>query len=172
MTGNQSSRIDVVHSSAGTVRGQVGRVAERTHPIALKRRLPSVRPPPADGRPKNRLLAPLPAGDFGRLVPYLTTVPIRVTQVLHKNGDRLRAVYFPNGGVASISTILADGTAVEAATVGDEGMVGLEAFFGVDAIAPGEALIQVPDTSAEMMSVEDFRRESGAAGAFHEFIGH
>ena len=92
--------------------------------------------------------------------------------MLHKNGDRLRAVYFPKGGVATITTILADGTAVEAATVGDEGMVGLEAFFGVDAIAPGEALIQVPDTSAEMMSVEDFRRESGAAGAFHDLIGH
>src|SRR5579862_9490638 len=90
---------------------------------------PAVRPPPTDGRPKNRLLAALPAEDFRRLLPYLRTVPIRVRQVLHKNGEPLQAVYFPNGGVVSITTVLMDGTAVEAATVGDEGMLGVEAFL-------------------------------------------
>ena len=49
---------------------------------------PAVRSPPADRRPKNRLLAALPDDDFRRLLPYLTTVPIRVKQVLQKNGER------------------------------------------------------------------------------------
>src|SRR6202171_1724790 len=120
---------------------------------------PAVRPPQTDGRPKNRLLAALPADDFRRLLPYLTTVPTRVKQVLQKNGAPVRTVYFLNGGVASITTMLLDGTTVEAATVGDEGMLGIETFLGADAIAPGETLIQVPDTNAESMSVEDFRRE-------------
>jgi CRP-like cAMP-binding protein len=131
----------------------------------------AVRPPPSDGRPKNRLLAALPADDFGRLLPFLKTVPIRIKQVLHKNGEPLRAVYFLNGGVASITTALMDGTTVEAATVGNEGMVGIEAFLSVDAIAPGETLIQVPDTSAEMLSVEDFRRELAERGALHDLMG-
>jgi hypothetical protein len=91
---------------------------------------------------------------FDHRLPFLKTVPIRSRQVLHKNGEPLRAVYFPNGGVASITTMLLDGTMVEAATVGDEGMVGIEAFLGADAVAPGETLMQVPDTDAEMMSLK------------------
>jgi hypothetical protein len=101
-------------------------------PMSKKRSSPvrppprAERPPPSDGRPKNRLLASLPADDYRRLLPLLTTVPIRVKQVLHKNGEALRAVYFLNGGVASITSALSDGTTVEAATVGDEGMLGTQ----------------------------------------------
>ena len=129
------------------------------------------RPPPSDGRPKNRLLAALPADEFRRLSPFLKTVPIRVKQVLHKSGEPLRTVYFLNGGVASITTMLRDGTTVEAATVGDEGMLGVEAFLSADAVAPGQTLIQVPDTNAEVMDVDDFRREMAAPCAFRELVG-
>ncbi len=131
-----------------------------------------VRPPPTGGRPKNRLLAALPAEDFRRLLPHLKTVPIRPRQVLHKNGEPLRAVYFLNGGVASITTTLSDGTMVEAATVGIEGMLGIEAYLSENAVAPGDTLIQVPDTNAEALSVEDFRREMAERGALHGLLGH
>jgi CRP-like cAMP-binding protein len=133
-------------------------------------RHPDVRPPPPR-RLKNHLLAALPAKDFRRLLPYLTTVPIRVKQVLHTRGEPLRAVYFLNGGVASIVTMLSDGTMVEAATVGNEGMLGIEAFLSIDAVAPGKTLMQVPDTDAEMLGVEDFRREVAARGALHDLMG-
>jgi CRP-like cAMP-binding protein len=132
---------------------------------------PAVRPPPIDGRPKNRLLAALPAEDFRRVLPFLKTIPISTRMVLQKQGEPLLHVYFPNGGVCSITTVLADGTTVEAATVGDEGMLGVEAFLTDDAIAPGETVVQVPDTSAEMMSVEDFRREIAGHGALHDILG-
>src|SRR5215210_7107074 len=110
----------------------------------------SVRPPPVvrasagDGGPKNRLLLALPPEEFRRLVPDLKTIPSRVKQVLQKSGEPLRYVYFPNGGVASVTTMLAGGAMVETATVGAEGMLGIEAFFGDDVIASGETLIQVP----------------------------
>jgi CRP-like cAMP-binding protein len=140
--------------------------------VVSKKSASVVRPPPAlDPRPKNRLLASLPTEDFQRLAPHLETVPIRLKQVHHKHGERLRAVYFPNGGVASITTMLLDGTTVEAATVGDEGMLGIEAFLSADAIATGETLIQVPDTSAELLSVEQFRHELARQGALHAVIG-
>lgn len=132
------------------------------------RRRHATRPPP--GRPKNRLLAALPVKDFRRLRPHLHTVPIRAKQVLHRPGTRIRAVYFLNGGVASIVTKLSDGTMVEAATVGDEGMLGLEAFLG-DAMASGTTLMQVPDTDAEMLSVQAFRREVRAHGALDALLG-
>jgi CRP-like cAMP-binding protein len=124
-------------------------------------------------RPKNHLLAALPAKDFRRLLPLLTTVPIRLKQVLQKPGEPLRAVYFLNGGAASIVTILADGTMVEAATVGCEGMLGIEAFLSVRPVARGKTLmqVQVPDTDAERLSVEDFRREVAVGGALHDLMG-
>jgi CRP-like cAMP-binding protein len=80
-------------------------------------------------------------------------------------------VYFPNGGVISITTALSDRTTVEAATVGDEGMLGIEAFLGADATAPGDTFMQVPDTNAEMLSVESFRRELGHRDALFDLMG-
>jgi CRP-like cAMP-binding protein len=91
--------------------------------------------------------------------------------VLQKQGEPLRHVYFPNGGVCSITTVLADGTTVEAATVGDEGMLGVEAFLAHDAVAPGETVVQVPDTDAMMLSVEDLRREVAEHRALHDLLG-
>jgi CRP-like cAMP-binding protein len=132
---------------------------------------PAVRPPPIDGRPRNRLLAALPDEDYRLILPFLKTIPISTRLVLQKQGEPLQHVYFPNGGVCSITTVLADGTTVEAATVGDEGMLGVEAFLTDDAVAPGETVVQVPDTSAEMMSVEDFRREIARHGALHDLLG-
>jgi CRP-like cAMP-binding protein len=122
-------------------------------------------------RPKNRLLAVLPQADFDRIQPELKTVPIRVRQVLHKADEPLEHIYFPNGGVASVTTVLSDGTTVEAATVGDEGLVGIDAFFMADPVSPGETIMQVPDTDAEIMSVAAFRRELDRQGAFQNLVG-
>jgi CRP-like cAMP-binding protein len=60
---------------------------------------------------------------------------------------------------------------VEAATVGNEGMLGIEAFLSDDAVAPGDTMIQVPDTDAEKMTVTDFRRLVGELGAFRTIVG-
>src|SRR4029079_17829100 len=74
----------------------------------------SIRPPPThDGRPINRLLAALPADDYRRLHVHLTSVAIRPREVFHKAGEPFDTVYFINGGVASITTTLTDGTTVE-----------------------------------------------------------
>lgn len=91
--------------------------------------------------------------------------------MLHRQGDALKDVYFPNGGVVSITAMLGNGTWIEAATVGDEGMVGIEAFFGKRPLAQGETMVQVPDTSMVMVSVEAFGRELARRGALHEIMG-
>lgn len=128
------------------------------------------RPPPPD-RPKNLLLRALPDADFQRLLPDLKTIPTTTKQVFHKHGQPIEYVYFPNGGVASITAVLSDGTMVETGTVGLEGMVGIEAFLGNDTVAPGESMMQVPDTSAEQLSVLAFRREIARQGALADLIG-
>ena len=128
-----------------------------------------IRPPPSDPRPKNKLLACLPRADFARLRPHLRTVPVVARQVLHRRNETIHDVYFPNGGVASMTSVMRDGATIEIATVGDEGMVGINAFFG-DMLMSGETMIQVPDTDAEVMSVQAFRGELGRRGAFYDCI--
>jgi CRP-like cAMP-binding protein len=122
-------------------------------------------------RPKNQLLRTLPAADFERLRAHLETIPTHVKQVFYQPGEALEYVYFPNGGVLSITTVLADGTMVETATVGQEGMVGIEAFFGPDAIAPGMTMMQVPDTDAERLSIAAFREELARGEALSMTMG-
>jgi CRP-like cAMP-binding protein len=130
----------------------------------------AVRSPAPEGRPSNRLLAALPREDFRRVLPFLHTVRMGCQQVLYKADQSLRDVYFPNDGFAAIATPLSDGTTIEVITVGNEGMLGIEAFLTADAVAPGDALIPVPHASAERMSVQDFRRETAAPGAFRDLI--
>ena len=133
-----------------------------------KKRLSPVRPPPA-GRPKNRLLAALPDEDFQRVRPHLTTVPLAVKDTLLKRRAPIRYVYFPNGGVCSVTAMMKNGNAVEVATVGDEGMIGIAAFFGGLAM-PGESMVQVPDTNAERMPIDAFHREMDQRGALYDAV--
>jgi hypothetical protein len=92
---------------------------------------PTVALPPTETRPKNRLLAALPDEDFRRIRPHLTTVALTTKQILLKRGAPIRYVYFPNGGVCSVTAMMKTGEAVEVATIGTEGMVALPHFSGV-----------------------------------------
>jgi len=94
---------------------------------------------------------------------------LKVKQILHRRNEKIRDVFFPNGGDASVTTVMRDGSMVEIATIGDEGMVGINAFFG-PALMSGEAMMQVPDTNAEMMSVAAFRTELDRRGPFYDCI--
>ena len=60
-------------------------------------------------RPKNRLLVVPPRADFARLRPHLRTVPITVRQILHPRNEPIREIYFPNGGVASVTAVMRNG---------------------------------------------------------------
>ena len=60
---------------------------------------------------------------------------------------------------------------MEAATIGDEGRLGIEAFLSDDAVAPGAALLQVPDADAVKLSVVAFRREVARRGTLHDLRG-
>lgn len=68
--------------------------------------------------------------------------------------------------------MMKNGAAVEVATVGDEGMLGMSAFWGGEEM-PGESMLQVPaadGTSAERMTVEAFRAEPARHGALHAAV--
>jgi CRP-like cAMP-binding protein len=125
----------------------------------------------AQHRPKNRLLAKLPEAEFARLKPHLRTIDARLKQTLFRAGDAIEYVYFPNGGVCSVATILPDGASVEATMIGAEGIVGIEAFFSSAPISPGENLVQIPNCSMERLGLETFRREIEGRGTLTTLVG-
>ena len=75
----------------------------------MPRRSPPVRAPSPETRPLNKLLACLPEADFTRLRPHLRTLPAKAKQVFHVANQPIRDVYFPNGGVASVTMAMNDG---------------------------------------------------------------
>jgi CRP-like cAMP-binding protein len=137
----------------------------------MPKRAKPIRPPPSDSRPKNKLLACLPRADFERLRPHLKTIPLQAKQIFHPVNEPVRQVYFLNGGVASMTTVMKSGAMVEIATVGDEGLVGINAYFGGEMLS-GETMLQVPvpNMTAEVMSAGIFKHELGRTGPFQECV--
>ena len=92
---------------------------------------------------ENRLLASLPGEDFALLAPHLVTVELERGRLLYDPGDRIDTAYFPQDGVISMMVLMENGTAIEGATIGREGALGLSA-----AITPRQslsrAIVQTP----------------------------
>jgi CRP-like cAMP-binding protein len=122
----------------------------------------------SSSRPSNRLLARLTDAEFKQLRPHLRTISIKPKHVFHRQGEPIREVYFPNGGVASMTMAMQDGRMVEIATIGAEGFVGVGAYLG-DAMA-AEAMLQVPNGAVVALSVEPFKRLIAKGGAFADGI--
>jgi CRP-like cAMP-binding protein len=74
-------------------------------------------------------------------------------------------VYFPNRGVAS-AVAYVDDTAIEVATVGDEGMLGLSALLG-EASAPNEVFMQVAGDGLRLPAAA-LRPEAGPGGPLYQ----
>lgn len=81
---------------------------------------------------KNRILRGLPASSYARLRPYLEDVGLSKKEVLWKADALIPAVYFPRTAALSLIVMLKQRAPVEAATVGNEGIVGMCVALGVD----------------------------------------
>ena len=123
-----------------------------------------------DGTPLcNRLLAALPRADYVRILPHLRMQTVPMGRTLQEHGAPVRDVYFPNGGVFSVTNEMRDGALVEVATVGSEGMLGIGVFLG-DRSGAGRTFQQVPDGALPSMAVRRFIKESAKAGPFHDVL--
>ena len=117
----------------------------------------------------NRLLAALPAIDYARIKKHLQMHRGVTGRALHEHGAPVTEVYFPNGGVFSVTNQMRDGALVEVATVGIEGMIGIGVFLG-DRAGAGRAFQQVPNGPFPSMSVAHFMDESAVPGRFHDVL--
>jgi CRP-like cAMP-binding protein len=81
-------------------------------------------------RPRNRLLATLPRRVLSSLLPHLVPVMLPRDQVLCEADEPLTHVYFIETGLVSMVSVFDDGTTAEMATVGREGLVGIDTLLG------------------------------------------
>ena len=74
---------------------------------------------------RNKILERLPEPDFRRVISFMEEVSPPLGEVVARPGTEPRWVHFPASGVLSSMVVLEDGSTVEGATVGNEGMDGL-----------------------------------------------
>jgi CRP-like cAMP-binding protein len=106
---------------------------------------------------RNRLLDALPLMARRRLTKRLEQVTLRHGQVLHEQNEEMPYVYFPTSAMISLQNVQRDGVSVEAATQGNEGIVGIAAVLGVRQ-AVGRAMTHVAG-EAYRLSMRAFRDE-------------
>ena len=79
----------------------------------------------------NRLLAGLPRRDHLHLLAGCEQIELVGADVLIKQGEQVRFVYFPINGFVSQMTTIEHGMRLEIAQVGNEGMLGSELALGI-----------------------------------------
>ena len=119
-------------------------------------------------KPANRLLAALPAEEYKRLLPKLEEVSLIYAETIYESGDIIRHVYFPNSGMVSLLTRVAEGDSLEVAVVGNEGVIGLPAFLGVES-SSNHVVVQGSGTALRIKT-EDFLKECGRCGSLPKLL--
>ena len=125
--------------------------------------------PPANGNrdepARNFILGALPGDEYRELSDLLEPVEVETRQLIYDSGKPIRHVYFPTTTVTSMVSHIQDEVAVEVATVGREGMVGLPVFLGVTA-SPNTVFAQIAG-AALRLSADDLRTVLVGDGALH-----
>lgn len=123
-----------------------------------------------DGTPlRNKLLGALPAEVYALVLKDLRLQKVSLGETLQEQGVPVTHVYFPNGGVYSVVNEMRNGRAVEVATVGTEGMLGVSAVLG-DMLGSGRSLQQVPDGLLPKMATAPFLRYTAEPGPFRSVV--
>jgi CRP-like cAMP-binding protein len=142
---------------------------------ARRRNLSNRPPPPGNGSPprasnRNLLLAALPDDEYSRVASTLESVSLPVREFLSQPGEAFRHIYFPGDGFCSELAVLADGTMVEVAAIGREGVVGLLTATSGAAVAPGATMVQGAMKTCYRMPAAAYRAEMDRRGEFEAAV--
>jgi len=100
----------------------------------------------------NRLLRALPSAAYDRIAPFLTRVKLGLKQTLYEPDATITHAYFPVDGCVSMVSTMEEG-AVEVATVGNEGLVGIPLLHHTES-TPSLVFVQV-EGAAERIAAGD-----------------
>ena len=117
----------------------------------------------------NRLLSGLPPEELEILRPHLDPAPLTAGQQLYGAARPVEFAWFPQSGVVSVTKKMQDGSAVEIATVGPEGMVGLPIVLGEQEEIAARIFVQVPGPAARI-TADALRRCLERCPTLHRFL--
>jgi CRP-like cAMP-binding protein len=91
---------------------------------------------------RNRLLGALSDNDFALIQPHLEPLRLEFRKHLQSSNRTVKAIYFPDTGLASVVAVGGEGKQTEVGVIGNEGMTGLPVVLGADR-SPCEVFMQV-----------------------------
>jgi CRP-like cAMP-binding protein len=83
---------------------------------------------------RNVLLSKLPREQFESLKPGLQLVDLEPPVVVFEANQPVRHAYFPESGMISVVSVMADGRSIEIGTIGREGVAGGTLLMDVDQV--------------------------------------
>jgi CRP-like cAMP-binding protein len=125
-------------------------------------------PPAKNPASTNQLLAALPKKDFQRVQRHLEEIPLVFEAILYRPNELISDVYFPNSGIVSLIAGVNERSTLEVGLVGNEGMVGLGVFLGVNS-SLNRAVVQGAG-SAMKMKATTFRKECNNGGVMPRLL--
>lgn len=111
----------------------------------------------------NRLLDKVPPAELETLRPYLERVRLERSQTLISPQQPISHIYFPINTLASLVTVLEDGSTVESGSVGCEGMVGVPVLLNAET-TPTLTVVQIAGDSLRIKAeaVKELFEQDGA----------
>ena len=109
---------------------------------------------PSPALSSNQIVSKLPATEISSLMERTEDFSADLHEPFFEDGETIKHVYFPLTGMASLVTVLQDGTMVEAMTIGREGFLGLPVFHGTK-VSGLKSMCQIDGNFLRMTS-EDF----------------
>jgi CRP-like cAMP-binding protein len=116
----------------------------------------------------NRLLDKLPDKELEALLPHSERLSLSHAQPLIQPHEPIPYIYFPVNALASLVTLLEDGSTVEAGAVGREGMVGVPVLLDADS-TPMQTVIQIPGEVYRVRS-KVVKEVFDRGGALHQLM--
>ncbi|QOC24074.1 Crp/Fnr family transcriptional regulator [Wenzhouxiangella sp. AB-CW3] len=118
----------------------------------------------------NKLLSALSAEDLAQVTSACETVSFASYHRLASTGDPVNTVYFPTAGYASLFISGPDGSRLQVALVGSEGILGWESLLGTSRVLLG---IEVPESfQALSLNVKEFNARSSELACWRSSMLH
>lgn len=112
---------------------------------------------------RNTLLESLSEEERASLFPSIEKVEFTTKEVVYSPNEPLHYAYFPETSVMSMITVLEDGTEIESATIGNEGMIGIPLLLAATKM-PSKVVCQVAGTAWRVSAEELVRALESNSG--------
>jgi CRP-like cAMP-binding protein len=120
-------------------------------------------------REENRILAAIPKRDFQKVSRKSQLVSLPSRHVLFEQGRPIRFVYFPLTAMIALLSVGEEGAkGVEVCMIGNEGVVGLSAFFDSET-ALGRTVVQLAGTALRI-DIKHFRDAVNPGGQLDNIL--